>query len=223
MVSLDHNFWTQNPSRSSKVSKDSDCSLVTNKNLSEILPSNGWCPGPRKVGQGALKVLHLWRHSQKTRTPNQKNFRVHSRRLAASFDTSTRSVICTGAEIFPCKATCVSVYFFQKSPFSAGCQSVKWIFNNFWIRNIRKLIKGSKDSDSSLVSNENFSEILLEPLARQHEPKWPKTYLVYDVTQKNLQLPTKKFFLLQTGRRLAKSFKGLNSSLAQLAEELWRW
>jgi len=33
--------------------------------------------------------------------------------------------------------------------------------HNFWTRNARKLIKGSKDLDFSLVSNENFSEILL--------------------------------------------------------------
>ena len=32
--------------------------------------------------------------------------------------------------------------------------------HNFWSRNARKSIKGSKDSDSNLVSNENFSEIL---------------------------------------------------------------
>jgi len=30
----------------------------------------------------------------------------------------------------------------------------------FWTRNFRKSIKGSKDLDLSLVSNENFSEIL---------------------------------------------------------------
>jgi len=40
-TSLDHNFWTWNPSRSSKVSKDSDWSLVSSKNFSEILPPNG--------------------------------------------------------------------------------------------------------------------------------------------------------------------------------------
>jgi len=33
--------------------------------------------------------------------------------------------------------------------------------HNFWTRNTSKSIKGSKDSDSSLVSNENLSEILL--------------------------------------------------------------
>ena len=56
---LDHTFSARNPSKSSKVSEDLDCSLVSNKNFSEILPSNGWCPGPGKVGQGGLKVLHF--------------------------------------------------------------------------------------------------------------------------------------------------------------------
>jgi len=69
-TNLHHNFWNWNPSRSSKVSKDSDCSLVSSKNFSEILSPNGWCPGPGKVGQGGLKVFH-WRHSQKNRTPKQ--------------------------------------------------------------------------------------------------------------------------------------------------------
>jgi len=32
--------------------------------------------------------------------------------------------------------------------------------HNFWTRNARKSIKGSKDSDSSLVSNENINETL---------------------------------------------------------------
>jgi len=57
---------------SSKVSKDSDCSQVSSKNFSEILPPNGWHPGPGNVGQGGLKVLDLRRHSQKTRTPQAK-------------------------------------------------------------------------------------------------------------------------------------------------------
>jgi len=51
-----------------------DCSLVSSKIFSEILPPNGWRPGPGKVDQGSLKVLHLWLHSQKTRTPQAKNF-----------------------------------------------------------------------------------------------------------------------------------------------------
>ena len=73
-TSLDHNFWTRNLSRSSKVSKDSDCSLVSSRNFSKILPPNSWRPGPGKVGQGGLKVLYLRRHSQKNCTPKQKIF-----------------------------------------------------------------------------------------------------------------------------------------------------
>jgi len=74
LFTLDHNFWTWNPSRSSKVSKDSDCSLVSNKSFSEILSSHGLSPGPGEVGQGALKVHHLGCHSQKIHNPQSKNF-----------------------------------------------------------------------------------------------------------------------------------------------------
>jgi len=51
-----------------------DCSLESSKNFIEILPPNGWRSGPGKLGQGGLKVLHLWRHSQKNRTPQAKKF-----------------------------------------------------------------------------------------------------------------------------------------------------
>jgi len=41
-----------NPSnKSSKVSKNSDFSLVSNENFSEKLPSSGYHSGPHKVGQ----------------------------------------------------------------------------------------------------------------------------------------------------------------------------
>jgi len=53
--------------------------------------------------------------------------------------------------------------------------------------------------------------------------KYPKNYNTYDVIHKKSVTPNQKnFFRVQT-RRLAESFEGLNSSLAQLAEELWRW
>jgi len=44
-----------------------------------------------------------------------------------------------------------------------------------------------------------------------------KTYVTYNITHKKPK--TKNFFSLQT-RRLAKSFEGLNSSLAQSTGEL---
>jgi len=41
---------------------------------------------------------------------------VQTRRLAASFEASTRSVTCTGTKKFPRKATCVSALFFENPP-----------------------------------------------------------------------------------------------------------
>jgi len=32
------------------------------------------------------------------------------------------------------------------------------------------------------------------PYARQHEPKWPQNYFTYDVSCKQSEPPTKKFF-----------------------------
>jgi len=70
-----HNFWTRNLSRSSKVSKDSDCSLLSSKNFSEILPPNGWRLGPSKVGQGGLNVLHFMTSlTKKTATASKEFF-----------------------------------------------------------------------------------------------------------------------------------------------------
>jgi len=57
-------------------------------------------PGPGEVGQGGQKVLHLWHHSQKIHTPNQKNFIVQTTRLAKSFELLTGSAALIGPEKF---------------------------------------------------------------------------------------------------------------------------
>jgi len=45
------------------------------------------------VGQGGQNVLHLWRHSQKKRTPQATNFfRVQSTRLADPFEPLNSSL-----------------------------------------------------------------------------------------------------------------------------------
>jgi len=46
--------------------------------------------------------------------------------------------------------------------------------HNFCTRNARKSIKGSKDSDSSLVSNDNFSETLWRGGWTLGQATWPK-------------------------------------------------
>jgi len=69
--------------------------------------------------------------------------------------------------------------------------------HNCWTRNARKSIKGSKDLDSCLVSNENFSEIVWPSgwaLGQVTWAKWPKNYFAYDVTHKKPAIPNQKFF-----------------------------
>jgi len=39
-----------------------------------MLPSNSLGPGPSEAGQGSLKVIHLWHHSQKICNPQTKIF-----------------------------------------------------------------------------------------------------------------------------------------------------
>jgi len=84
-------------------------------------------------------------------------------------------------------------------------------------------MKGSKDTDSSLVSNENFSETLCWALG---QATWAKMALkllhLWRQSQKIHILQPKIFFRVQC-TRLADPFEPLNSSLAQSAEELWRW
>jgi len=80
-----------------------------------MLPPNGWRPGPGKVGQCGLKVLHLWCHSQPIRTPPKKFFfRVQSTRLYAFFETFVGSLERTGAEIFMRKPRAFRCFFLSK-------------------------------------------------------------------------------------------------------------
>jgi len=110
---------------SSKVSKDLNCSLVSSKNFSKILPPNGWHPGPGKVGQGGLKALHLLHHSQKTRNSQAKNF-------FSSADQKTSRVfwdfyrVCRAYRTgeIPAQSHMRLGIFFRKSPKAAGRQRV---------------------------------------------------------------------------------------------------
>jgi len=75
-----------------KGSKDSVSSLVSNENLSETLWPSGWALGQATWAKMTLK-LHLWRQSQKIRTPQPKNFfRVQSTRLADLFEPLNNSL-----------------------------------------------------------------------------------------------------------------------------------
>jgi len=69
-----HNFSTRNSRKSIKGSKDSDSSLVSNENFSETLLPSGWTLGQAIWVKMTLKLLHLWRQSQKIRTSQPKIF-----------------------------------------------------------------------------------------------------------------------------------------------------
>jgi len=63
--------------------------------------------------------------------PQQKYFfRVQTRRLATSFDTSTRYLTCTGAEIFLRKATCNPAVFLRTAWINPDVKVLKK--KNFW-------------------------------------------------------------------------------------------
>jgi len=95
LLFLGHNFRTCNPSKSSKVSKCLDFSLVSKKNLSKILQSSGLGPVPDEVGQKDLKLLHLWHHSHKSEIQNQKFFfiaNLKTRRVFWGFEQLSSTI-----------------------------------------------------------------------------------------------------------------------------------
>jgi len=75
---------------------------------------------------------------------------------------------------------------------------------NFLTRNLRKSIKGSKDSDSSLASNKNLSRILWSNGWRLGPGNLSQKPTLWHHSQKN-ETQNQKFFLLQNWR-LTKSF-----------------
>jgi len=83
--------------------------------------------------------------------------------------------------------------------------------HNLGTRNARKSIEGSKDSDSSLVSNENLSKILLSSGWALGQATWDKmaknlTSLMPSLT-KYLKPKTKKFFFI-AGLKTCQIFWG---------------
>jgi len=84
-----------------KSLKDSDSSLVSNEKFSETLWPSGWALGQATWAKMAPNILHLWRHSQKIRTPIQKIFfRVQSTRLANLFETLNSSLAQSAEELW---------------------------------------------------------------------------------------------------------------------------
>ena len=85
LLILGHTLWTQDPRKSIKGSKNSDSSLVSNKNLSEILPFSGLDLGQVTWAKMATNLLHLWRHSQKTWNPKPTSFFIANSKTCRIF------------------------------------------------------------------------------------------------------------------------------------------
>ena len=93
---------------------------------------------------------------------------------------------------------------FKSYDLSKNIWLISWLINlfildhNFWTRNARKSIKGSKDSDSSLVSNENFSKTLWPSGWALGQATWAKmTAKLLHLWRHSLKIHTpqpKKFF-----------------------------
>jgi len=71
---LDHNFWSRNAKKSIQGWKNSDSSLVSNKNFSEILCLSGWAQGQVTRVKMTQNLFHLWHHSQEICKPQTKIF-----------------------------------------------------------------------------------------------------------------------------------------------------
>jgi len=83
-----------------KGSKDLHLSLVSNENFSETLWPSGRALGQVTWAKMTPKLLYLWRHSQKTHTPNQKIFfQVQSTRLADLFEPLNSSIAQSAEEL----------------------------------------------------------------------------------------------------------------------------
>jgi len=81
-------------------------------------------PGPGEVGQGGLKVFHIWCHSQKKPQPKIFFFWVQTRRLAASLEPLKSSLPFSAPKLWTHKAMCDPVVFWREFPNPTKCLSV---------------------------------------------------------------------------------------------------
>ena len=125
-IAFDHNFSSRNPSRSSEVSKDSDCTQFWIKTSTKYYHLTVWAQGQVKwAKQSGLKVLYLWHHSQKSATLTKKFCLLQTTRLAESFWCFNSSLALTTPEIFIPKATCNPAVFVQTAWINPAAEILK--------------------------------------------------------------------------------------------------
>ena len=95
------NFYTGNPRKSIKSSKDLDFGTLSTENLSQKISSSSWDPGSDDLGQKGLSLPYLWSHPQKPETQIfQIFFSMQIRRLVASFEGLNSSLAQHGLTTF---------------------------------------------------------------------------------------------------------------------------
>jgi len=71
---LNQTLESRSKAQKTLISKDSDSSLVSNENFSEILWPSGCALGQATWANMTPKLVHLWHHSQKIHTRPTKKF-----------------------------------------------------------------------------------------------------------------------------------------------------
>jgi len=61
-----------------KAQKTHNSSLISNKNLSELLPSSSWAHSQVTWAKMAKNQRYLWRHPQKNETQNLKTVFINA-------------------------------------------------------------------------------------------------------------------------------------------------
>jgi len=79
LLLLVNDFWTRNAGEPIKSSIDSDYSLVSNKNLGQKIPFNGWGPGPGDLSWNGLKPTPFMTSVTKNLKPKIRKKIFHCR------------------------------------------------------------------------------------------------------------------------------------------------
>ena len=180
-------------------------------------------PSSSKCKQICINILSLCKHQQKTRHFKLKFFwrlNYKSSRKFRGLEHLSSLIWLRVMAIF--KLGVIQPRF----PFvGVEILTTFWfLWHSFGSRNATKPIKGSKDSDDTLVSNKNLrpniGSLNWAPGPRKVGNKNAKTTPLVTSPQENPKPKSENIFWVGT-RRLAESVKGLNTSLAAVAYELW--
>ena len=178
--------------------------------------SRKFCYVPESCHSGSTgsKVLHLWRHSRKTRLPQGKNFfQVQTRRLAASFETFTGSVEHTGPEIFHAKPHAFRQFFSENPRILADAKELMKIFMTTFIFCISTLVFGcfffpneiEKFFDFDFHKLHNMTNVFVQNLFLSHKASHPEPFWNNTLPT---QVPARKPYRRSSIRQQPRIYRG---------------